>query len=91
MVGRSIKTCRCAWRQSARRHFLSGKTWLACALAVQAARQGITVGYRRVGRLLEDMEIGHADGSLAKLRNQLARTGLLILDDFVSSPVKQTQ
>ncbi|CAD0330438.1 IS21-like element helper ATPase IstB [Xanthomonas hortorum pv. cynarae] len=65
----------------------TGKTWLACALAVQAARQGITVGYRRVGRLLEDMEVGHADGSLAKLRNQLARTGLLILDDFGLTPL----
>lgn len=60
----------------------TGKTWLACALAVQAARKGLTVGYKRVGRLLEEMEIAHADGSLMKLRNQLARFQLLILDDF---------
>ena len=35
----------------------TGKTWLACCFAVQAARKGITVGYRRVGQLLEDMGI----------------------------------
>ncbi len=60
----------------------TGKTWLACALAVQAARKGMTIGYKRVGRLLEELEIAHADGSLMKLRNQLARFQLLILDDF---------
>ena len=60
----------------------TGKTWLACCLAVQAARQGLAVGYRRVGRLLEEFEIAHQDGSLAKLRSQLAKLKLLILDDF---------
>ncbi len=63
-------------------HTGTGKTWLACALAVQAARKGLTVGYRRVDRLLEDMEIAHADGSIGKLRQQLSRLQLLILDDF---------
>lgn len=68
-------------------HTGTGKTWLACALAVQAARKGQTIGYRRVGRLLEDMEIAHADGSLPRLRHQLARTRLLILDDFGLTPL----
>ena len=65
----------------------TGKTWLACCFAVQAARKGITVGYRRVGRLLEDMEIAHADGSLPKLRQQLAKLQLLVLDDFGLVPL----
>jgi DNA replication protein DnaC len=65
----------------------TGKTWLACAFAVQAARQGFTVGYRRLGRLLEDMAIAHADGSLRKLRQQLAKLQLLILDDFGLDPL----
>lgn len=60
----------------------TGKTWLSCALAVQAARRGITVAYRRVGRLLEEMAIAHDDGSIMKLRNQTAKVQLLILDDF---------
>jgi len=60
----------------------TGKTWLACALAVEAARKGITVSYRRVGRLLEEMAAAHEDGSISKLRNQVAKVQLLILDDF---------
>ena len=60
----------------------TGKTWLACAFAVQAARNGMTIGYRRVSRLLEELETARADGSLPKLRNQLARLQLLILDDI---------
>ncbi|KGM54078.1 ATPase AAA [Lysobacter daejeonensis GH1-9] len=60
----------------------TGKTWLACALGVQAARKGHTVAYKRVGRMLEELDVAHADGSLAKLRNQLAKVELLILDDF---------
>ena len=63
-------------------HTGTGKTWLACSLGVQAARKGLTVAYKRVGRLLEEMEIAHVDGSLMKLRNQLAKVQLLILDDF---------
>lgn len=65
----------------------TGKTWLACALAVQAARKGITVAYRRIGRLLEEMAIGHEDGSITKLRNQVAKVQLLILDDFGLNPL----
>lgn len=65
----------------------TGKTWLACALAMQAARKGLSVGYRRVGRLLGDMEIAYADGSLPKLRGQLAKLELLILDDFGLVPL----
>lgn len=64
-----------------------GKTWLACALANQAARKGFTVMYRRTPRLLEALEIGHGDGSLPKLRQQLAKTHILILDDWGMSPL----
>lgn len=37
--------------------------------------------YKRVGRLLEDMEVAHADGSVAKLLSQLANAKLLVLGD----------
>lgn len=60
----------------------SGKTWLACALAVEAARKGITIAYRRTARMLEEMAIAHEDGSILRVRNQLAKAQLLILDDF---------
>ena len=59
-----------------------GKTWLACAYANQAARRGLPVLYRRLPRLLEEMEIAREDGSLHRLRHQLARTRVLVLDDW---------
>ncbi len=60
----------------------AGKTWLACAFANLAARCGLPVLYRRLPRLLEEMEIAREDGSLLKLRQQLARSRVLVLDDW---------
>jgi len=61
----------------------TGKTWLACALGQSACRQGFTVRYTRLPRLLnEDLGRARADGSYGKLLQQLAKTDLVILDDW---------
>jgi DNA replication protein DnaC len=60
----------------------SGKTWLACALGQQACRQGLSTRYVRLPRLLESLQVAHGDGSYPRLMNQLAKTDLLILDDW---------
>jgi DNA replication protein DnaC len=60
----------------------SGKTYLACALGNQACRQGCSVRYLRLPRLFESLRIAHGDGSYPRLMNQLAKTDLLILDDW---------
>jgi DNA replication protein DnaC len=66
----------------------TGKSWLACALGNSACRQGHTVRYVRVPRLLgEDLVLARADGSYAKLMQTLARTDLLILDDWGLAPL----
>lgn len=59
-----------------------GKSWLACAIGQQACRQGISVRYIRVAKLLEELRISHADGTYIRLLAQLAKHDLLILDDF---------
>ncbi len=41
----------------------TGKTWLACALARQAARCGFTVLYARTTRLMNELHVAHGDGS----------------------------
>ena len=64
-----------------------GKTWLACALAQQAARSGFTVLYTRAPRLLEELRVAHGDGSFARRLAQLARIDLLALDDFAIAPI----
>jgi DNA replication protein DnaC len=66
----------------------TGKTWLACALGNSACRQGHSVRYVRVPRLLgEDLVLARADGSYAKVMHTLARTDLLILDDWGLAPL----
>lgn len=59
-----------------------GKTYLGCALATQACRHGLSVRYFRTSRLLESLSIAHGDGRFAKLIQQLAKTDLLVLDDW---------
>lgn len=65
-----------------------GKTWLACALGDRACRDGFTALYKRVGRLVHELAASRADGSYLKLLNQLARTDLLVLDDWGLSPLE---
>lgn len=67
----------------------AGKTWLACALGQQACRQGFSVLYQRVPRLTEALRMAHADGSFGKLLAQLARTDVLLLDDWGMTPLDQ--
>ncbi len=59
-----------------------GKTWLACALAQAACRDGITVLYKRTTRLFDELELAHADGRFPRLFRTLTKTRLLILDDW---------
>jgi len=59
-----------------------GKTYLGCALATQACRHGLSVRYFRTSRLLEALSIAHGDGRFGKLIMQLAKTDLLLLDDW---------
>ena len=59
-----------------------GKTWLACALAQSACRDGITVLYKRLPRLFDELELAHGDGRFPRLFRSLTKTNLLILDDW---------
>lgn len=64
-----------------------GKTWLGCALAQQAARQGFSVLYTRATRLLQELQVAHGDGSFGRRLHQLARLDLLVLDDLAIAPI----
>ena len=59
-----------------------GKTWLACALAQAACRDGTTVLYKRTTRLFDELELAHGDGRFPRLFKSLTKTQLLILDDW---------
>lgn len=59
-----------------------GKTWLACALAQAACREGVTVLYKRTTRLFDELELAHGDGRFPRVFKALTKTQLLILDDW---------
>src|SRR5882724_10224557 len=59
-----------------------GKTWLSCALGHQACREGYTVLSLRLPRLLQELPIAKGEGRYPKLMAALAKTALLILDDW---------
>ena len=59
-----------------------GKTWIACALAHSACRNGYSASYRRLPRLLTELAIARADGRYAKLLASLAKTAVLVIDDW---------
>ena len=52
-----------------------GKSWMACALAHSAS-------YRRLPRLLSELAIARADGSYPRRLASLAKTEVLVIDDF---------
>ncbi|TVX97300.1 IS21-like element helper ATPase IstB [Paenibacillus cremeus] len=64
-----------------------GKTFLVCALATAACRQGFKVRYYRMSRLFQDILLAKGDGTYGKLANQLTRVDLLILDDWGLAPL----
>jgi DNA replication protein DnaC len=59
-----------------------GKTYLACALAQKACREGYGVFYFRLPRLLHELSIAKADGRYDKMLASISRTDLLVLDDW---------
>ena len=65
----------------------AGKTWLACALAQQACRQGLSALYLRAPRLFDELSVGHADGSFRKRLAAIAKVNVLIIDDFAIAPL----
>jgi len=67
-----------------------GKTWLACALGQYACRRGHSALYLRMPRLPEELRVLHGAGGLGKWLVQLARTDVLILDDWGTGNIDAT-
>jgi len=66
----------------------SGKTYLGCALGHNACLHGYSVRYYRLSRLLLELTQAKADGSYHKQLKLLAKTQLLIIDDWGLEPLK---
>jgi DNA replication protein DnaC len=93
--GLFVSLASCEWIAKHRNVLLTGptgvgKTYLSCALAQKACREGYTVQYLRMPRLFEELRLAHADGRYPKLMTGLAKTDLIVLDDWGLTPLANT-
>jgi DNA replication protein DnaC len=68
-----------------------GKTYIACALAQKACRDGYTVFYERAPKLFQDLALAKADGRYYKIMTNLAKKDLIVIDDFALAPLTDEQ
>jgi DNA replication protein DnaC len=64
-----------------------GKSFLGCALAEKACRDGFTALYTRATQLFRALALARADGSLRTLLARLARLDVLLVDDWAMAPL----
>ena len=82
-----LQLAQCAWIKEHHNVLIIGptgvgKTYLACALAHKACREGYAALYFRLPRLLQELAIARGDGRYVSLLKTIARADLLVLDDW---------
>jgi DNA replication protein DnaC len=60
----------------------AGKSYLACALAQKACRDGYRTLYFYAPKLFRELSACQADGTFSSLLKRLAKTQLLVIDDW---------
>src|SRR6204780_2429826 len=68
-----------------------GKSFVACALAQKACRDGYSALYMRAAVLFRDLALARADGSLRTLLARLSRIDVLVIDDWAMAPLSETE
>jgi DNA replication protein DnaC len=86
----------CQWIRSHQNLLISGptgvgKTFLACAFAQRACREGFRTLYLRVPQLFYQIALARADGSYGTLMKRFSKTHLLVLDDLGLAPLVETE
>lgn len=69
----------------------NGKTYIACALGIAACRNFIHVRYVRLPDLLNELALARGEGSFEKVIRSYQKIDLLILDEFLLTPLESGQ
>jgi DNA replication protein DnaC len=68
-----------------------GKSFVACALAQKACRDGYSAQYTRAQSLFRDLAMARADGSMRNLLTRLGRVDVLLIDDGAMAPLSEPE
>jgi DNA replication protein DnaC len=68
-----------------------GKSYIACALGIAANRNFFTVKYVRLPDLFSDLALARIDGTFRKVIKHYSQAKLLILDEWLLFPLKETE
>jgi DNA replication protein DnaC len=68
-----------------------GKSYLACALAHKACRDGYSAFYTRAAALFRELALARADGSLRNFLLRLSKIDVLVVDDWAMTPMSETE
>lgn len=86
----------CKWIQAKQNIVIVGKTgvgksFISCALAQAACRNNYRALVTRVPRLLHELAIARADGSYTATLQRFSKLDVLVLDDFLLAPLKDSE
>ena len=68
-----------------------GKSYLACALAHKACRDGYAALYLRAAALFRELALARADGSLRNYLLRLSKVDVLVVDDWAMQPLNENE
>ena len=69
----------------------NGKSYIACALGIAACRQFYDTKYIRLPDLLDELAVARGEGIFKKVMKQYKKVSLLILDEWLLTPLKETE
>ena len=91
-----LKLADCRWIKNHQNMIITGptgvgKSYLACAYAHKACREGYNTVYARISRLFEALSLAKGDGRYIKMLAGFAKTDLLVLDDYGLAKLSREQ
>lgn len=61
----------------------NGKSYISCALGIEACRKGFTVKYIRLPELLDELVLAKGEGIFQKVMKKYRKVDLLIIDEWL--------